>query len=116
MKIKIFSWIWRHWLRNEHQLIANEVIEYIDVRTGEKSNVKKTAYCIIHKYRKRAVQISYNKVIKIKGWRTAIVENQTKQRSTSTFMFPWEFCGRPWWQVKRELPKDLLRFIINLFT
>ncbi len=82
MKIKIFSWIWRHWLKE----------------------------------RDRNGKVYYHKVIKIKGWRTAIVKNYWGGHSTNTFMFPWEFCGRPWWQVKQQFPGELKQFIINLFA
>lgn len=50
------------------------------------------------------------------GWRSAIIQKYDGTRSRQTFMFPWEHCGRPWWQVKQDLSKDLKKFIINLFT
>ncbi len=57
MKIKIFSFIWRRWLKFESI--------YGKVYT--------------------------NKVIKITGWRSAIIQKCDGTRSRQTFIFDWEW-------------------------
>lgn len=55
--------------------------------------------------------IRESKVAEITGWRSAILVSPTNGRSRCVFMFPWERCGRPWWQVRRELIPDIIKII-----
>jgi hypothetical protein len=72
--------------------------------TGATSATKDTSYHVpVTSHKVVRTGLYYDKVIKVKGWRSAILENHWGGRSSTTFMFFWEPCGRPWWQWRQDM-------------
>ena len=84
---KLWAFVWQRWLR--YEIWGGEIVtEYINVITGKTSPTKDSIYHVPSRCH-RTYRIAYDKVIRVKDWRTAIVE-RAGQRSTIKPMFSWE--------------------------
>lgn len=53
-------------------------------------------------------------VIKVKGWRTAIVDSKTQRYTITPCIFPWEKKGfKEWKKAKEEWEKSINQKIFN---